>query len=96
MTVKQQQCLLCFMGLYNGEIDGKFGPKSKEATRQAQRKLNIKVDGAFGPSTEKAIIDYIAGRDKPTNNQLYNAFITCLDAFMELPEYKTLEGMLHG
>lgn len=33
-------------------------------------------------------------QDKPTNNQLYNAFITCLDAIEELPEFKTLSGLL--
>lgn len=32
--------------------------------------------------------------EKPTNNQLYNAFITCLDAIEDLPEFKTLSGLL--
>lgn len=94
MTVKQQQCLLCYMGLYKGEIDGKFGPQSKEATRQAQKQLGIGVDGVFGPITEKTIIAHIAGKDKPTNNQLYNAIITCIDAIEDLPEFKTLAGLL--
>lgn len=31
---------------------------------------------------------------KPVNIQLYNAFITCLDAIEELPEYKTLNELL--
>lgn len=94
MTVKQQQCLLCYMGLYNGEIDGIFGPKSKEATRQAQKKLGIGVDGVFGPITEKAIKTHIAGCDKPNNTQMYNAFITCLNAIEVLPEFKTISGLL--
>lgn len=34
--------------------------------------------------------------DKPTNNQLHNAFITCLGAIEELPEYKQLEALLNG
>lgn len=33
---------------------------------------------------------------KPTNNQLYNAFVTCLDAIEELPEFKTLAKLLEG
>ena len=93
MTVKQQQCLLCYMDLYNGEIDGKFGPKSKEATRQAQKKLNIKEDGAFGPITENAVLAHIAG-SKPTNTQVYNAFITCIEALEQLPEFKTISQLL--
>lgn len=32
--------------------------------------------------------------EKPTNNQLYNAFVTCLDAIEDLPEFKTLSGLL--
>lgn len=31
---------------------------------------------------------------KPTNNQLYNALVTCLDAIEDLPEFKTLSGLL--
>lgn len=33
--------------------------------------------------------------DKPiNNNQIYNALITCLDAIEDLPEFKTLSGLL--
>lgn len=34
--------------------------------------------------------------NKPTNNQLYNAFITCLDAIENLPEFRQLEALLNG
>ena len=33
---------------------------------------------------------------KPTNTQLYNAIITCLDAIEKLPEFRQLEELLHG
>ena len=31
MTVKQKQCLLCYLGYYTGQIDGIWGPKSQNA-----------------------------------------------------------------
>ena len=34
--------------------------------------------------------------EKPTDNQLYNAFTTCLEAIETLPEFKQLEEMLYG
>ena len=35
-------------------------------------------------------------KETPTNTQLYNAFITCLDAIEDLPEFKQLEALLYG
>lgn len=33
--------------------------------------------------------------NKPVgNNQVYNALVTCLDAIEDLPEFKTLSGLL--
>ena len=32
----------------------------------------------------------------PTNNKLYNALVTCLDAIEALPEFKTLEDVING
>ena len=34
--------------------------------------------------------------EKPTNNEVYNAFITCLGAIEALPEFKQLEKLLYG
>ena len=31
MTDKQKQCLLCYLGYYEGQIDGIWGPKSRSA-----------------------------------------------------------------
>ena len=31
MTVRQKQCLLCYLGYYNGQIDGIWGQKSQRA-----------------------------------------------------------------
>lgn len=65
MITKQKQWQLHYLGYYGDsldDIDGKWGPKSREATRQFQKDFGIKVDGIFGPSTKAktmAVIDAI-------------------------------------
>lgn len=64
MTAKQKQCLLAFLGFYQEDIDGIWGPKSEEATRAFQKSANLKTDGSFGPETEKAILAAVSrGKD---------------------------------
>lgn len=52
MNNKQKQLQLKHLGYYTGEIDGIFGPASKEATKKFQRAYGLEVDGSFGPATE--------------------------------------------
>jgi len=56
--LKFEQTLLKSLGLYDGEVDGIFGPQTKLAVRAYQEKWNtdhpddlIKVDGLIGPQT---------------------------------------------
>ncbi len=39
------------LGFYQGEADGKVGPKTKEAIREFQKKNSLDVDGKVGPKT---------------------------------------------
>lgn len=39
------------LGLYQGELDGKIGPQTREAIRKFQRQNNLVVDGKVGPKT---------------------------------------------
>jgi len=59
MTNKQKQCLLFYLGYYEGEIDGSFGPKSREATEAFQAAFDLEVDGRFGPATQAKILAVI-------------------------------------
>ena len=59
MTVKQKQCLLTFLGYDTGGVDGIWGPKSRNATEQAQEDLGIPVDGVWGSQTETAVLEAV-------------------------------------
>lgn len=61
MTVKQQQCLLAYLGYYVGDIDGKFGTLSKTACKAFQTDFGgIASDGIVGTETEKALKHAVA------------------------------------
>lgn len=55
MTVRQKQCLLMYLGHYNGLVDGIWGEKSRKATADFQRAVGLAPDGIFGTATEEAI-----------------------------------------
>ncbi|MBU1042872.1 MAG: peptidoglycan-binding protein [Candidatus Omnitrophica bacterium] len=51
LTVSKVQAALKKAGFYNGNVDGKIGPKTKAAIKEFQRKNNLKVDGVVGRGT---------------------------------------------
>lgn len=58
MTIKQRQALLFYLGYYNGNIDGDWGNRSREACENFQREffqMESKVDGICGNETEQAL-----------------------------------------
>ena len=63
MTVKQQQCLLAFLGYYTGAIDGIWGDQSRRATEKFQRDFGLTPDGVFGVGTEERIRQAIGNYD---------------------------------
>jgi len=64
MTIKQKQWQLYFLGYYTGEIDGIWGPKSKEATKKFQSDNNLAADSIFGAKTEAKSIEVIRAIQK--------------------------------
>ena len=59
MTDKQKQCLLYYLGYYKGNIDGKWGSKSKEAAKAFQKDYGLTADGIIGEKTSKALAQAI-------------------------------------
>lgn len=61
MTMKQVQNLLQYLGYYEGNVDGIYGPKTRDATADFQEVYaTIGYDGIPGPETEAALIDAVA------------------------------------
>lgn len=60
MTIKQKQCLLQFLGYYNGVVDGLWGAKSTAATKAFQQAHGLVVDGVAGDETQKAMKKAVA------------------------------------
>lgn len=46
-------------GFYSGSIDGKIGPKTKEAIKAFQKSKGLKVDGVVGPKTWAELEKYL-------------------------------------
>ncbi len=55
------QTALKNLGLYNGKIDGKLGPASKQAIIEFQTQNNLKADGKVGPKTWALLSAHLGG-----------------------------------
>ena len=56
----QIQTALKNAGFYQGPIDGKIGPKTREAIRAFQKANGLKVDGIVGKRTSQELSKYLA------------------------------------
>lgn len=70
MTIKQRQCLLAYLGYYNGQMDGIWGQQSQKATEAFQRDYSLNPDGVFGPETEKRILEVVASGEQPVGDKM--------------------------
>lgn len=61
MTVKQEQCLLAYLGYYTGQIDGQWGSMSTAACRAFQADYGLTADGICGTMTQKMLVAAVAG-----------------------------------
>ncbi len=61
MTIEQKQCLLKYLGYYEGKVDGEWGSLSEESTRNFQIAFGgLDPDGICGTETEKALKHAVA------------------------------------
>jgi len=59
LTPKQIQQALKKAGYYTGTVDGKIGPKTKDAIIRFQRARGLKADGIVGKQTSAAMLRYL-------------------------------------
>lgn len=65
MTTEQKQCLLKYLGYYDGKIDGAWGAECKAAAKEFQKDNGLAQDGIVGNQTAPKLIDAVAkGRFK--------------------------------
>ncbi|MCM8787897.1 MAG: peptidoglycan-binding protein [Candidatus Omnitrophica bacterium] len=57
-TIKDIQIALKNANLYDGNIDGILGPKTKKAIEEFQAKNDLVVDGKVGPKTWEKLKEY--------------------------------------
>lgn len=94
MTIKQIQCLLSYLGYYQGDIDGIWGKKSRDATIMFQDDFGgLSVDGIAGPETQKALkhaVAYGIQKDKLVVSEKGNTTKTFWDKieYFERSEFK--------
>ncbi len=60
LSQKQIQRALKNAGFYQGSIDGKIGPKTKEAIVKFQKAKGLKADGIVGKRTLAALNKYLS------------------------------------
>ena len=63
-TEKEIQQALKNAGLYEGEVDGKIGPRSKRAIEEFQAQNNLKADGKVGSKTWQKLKEYLSADSK--------------------------------
>ena len=58
MTVRQIQAALKKAKFYSGIVDGKMGPKTKEAIKEFQKEYGLKPDGVAGTKTRLKLMKH--------------------------------------
>lgn len=57
MTNRQKQCLLAYLGFYNGKANGIWNEESKDATLKFQKAYgDIEPDDSCGEKTQMALM----------------------------------------
>ncbi len=87
-NVKLIQSFLAKIGYYTGPVDGKFGPMTREAVIQFQKKYGLVPDGVVGTATWRLFDIFLKGYDTyriKSGDTLYSIarnYYTSVDAIL--------------
>lgn len=71
-AAEQIQQALKNAGFYDGEIDGKIGPRTKKAIEGFQAQNNLKVDAKVGPQTWGRLKEYLNAAVPVVTDEIQN------------------------
>ncbi|MCM8798314.1 MAG: peptidoglycan-binding protein [Candidatus Omnitrophica bacterium] len=63
-TIRNIQEALRRAGFYEGPVDGKLGPKTRQAIKDFQRSKGLRVDGIVGKKTWQELSRYLTEKEK--------------------------------
>lgn len=66
MTDTQKQCLLKYLGYYQGAVDGIFGAGSLQATKDFQADYGLENSGLWSSETEEKLLQALTGAARKT------------------------------
>ena len=69
VAVTVLQSLLKVLGLYGGQVDGIFGPRTEDGVRIFQKQHNVLVDGVYGSAIKNLLTA------KPTTASVIKGYI---------------------
>ena len=75
-TPKEIQQALKNAGIYDGNVDGKIGPKSKKAIEAFQTQNGLKADGKVGRKTWKLLVPYLSKTAEVANPSAESQAVT--------------------
>ena len=60
LSIRQIQTALKNAGFYKGPVDGRIGPRTKEAIKEFQKARGLKADGVVGKRTSAELNKYLS------------------------------------
>lgn len=75
MTSAQKQHLLGYLGYYTGDVDGIWGPKSRQAALEFQKEHDLRADAGFGEESQAKIRQVIGAGEENLHTDFWKEIL---------------------